>query len=113
MAQALLTERHAKGIAGIVNCYDRIVISGQLQQICYAKGMTKYLYAHGIRIFDYTQFATPLRAEIRQNAEDVAKELVFILGYRLRGGEESYREFGRQVVRFVRFEAEEIERLGD
>lgn len=74
MAQALLTERHAEGIAGIVNCYDRIIISGQLQQICYAKGMTKYLYAHGIRIFDYTQFAEPLRDEIRQNAAAVAKE---------------------------------------
>ncbi len=73
MAQELLTERHAKEIAGVVNCYDRIVISGQLQSICYAKGMTKYLYAHGIRIFDYTQFAEPLRDEIRQNAATVAK----------------------------------------
>ena len=32
-----------------------------LQPLCYAKGMTKYLYTHQIRIFDYTQFAEPMR----------------------------------------------------
>jgi hypothetical protein len=73
MPQALITERYATEIEGILHCYDRMVISGQLQPICYAKGMTKYLYIHGIRIFDYTQFAEPLRDEIRQNAEVMAK----------------------------------------
>lgn len=73
MPQALLTERYAAEIAGVLHCYDRIVISGQLQAICYAKGMTKYLYVHGIRIFDYTQFAEPLRDAIRQHAEAVAE----------------------------------------
>ncbi len=33
----------------------------------------------------------------------VAKELVSILGYRLRGGEESYRAFGRQVQPTLEF----------
>lgn len=73
MAQALITERYETEIRGVLHCYDRIVISGQLQPICYAKGMTKYLYAQGIRIFDYTRFAEPLRDEIRQNAEALAK----------------------------------------
>ena len=50
---------------GVLHCYDRIVISGNLQPLCYANGMTKYLYRHGIRIFDYTQFAEPLRDAIR------------------------------------------------
>jgi hypothetical protein len=73
MPQALITERYAAEIAGVLHCYDRIVISGQLQPICYAKGMTKYLYVHGIRIFDYTQFAEPLRDAIREHAEAVAE----------------------------------------
>ncbi len=74
MATQLLTERYAESIQGVVESYDRIVISGNLQPLCYAKGMTNYLYSHGIRIFDYTQFAEPLRNLIRSNAERVAKE---------------------------------------
>lgn len=72
MPQALITERYAAEIAGVLHCYDRVVISGQLAPICYAKGMTKYLYTQGIRIFDYTQFAESLRDAIRTNAAAVA-----------------------------------------
>ena len=36
--------------------------------------MTKYLYIHQIRIFDYTKFAEPLRDLIRENAQTIAKE---------------------------------------
>ena len=72
MPQALITERYAADIAGVLNCYDRVVISGQLAPICYAKGMTKYLYVQGIRIFDYTKFAEPMRDAIRQNASAIA-----------------------------------------
>lgn len=74
MATQLLTERYSESIAGVVESYDRIVISGNLQPLCYAQGMTKYLYNQGIRIFDYTQFAEPLRNLIRSNAERLAKE---------------------------------------
>ncbi|MFN3979351.1 MAG: MarR family transcriptional regulator, partial [Caldilinea sp.] len=72
MPQSLITQRYAADIAGVLNCYDRIVISGQLAPICYAKGITKYLYVQGIRIFDYTKFAEPLRDAIRQNAAAIA-----------------------------------------
>jgi hypothetical protein len=58
----------------VLACYDRIVISGNLQPLCYAKGMTKYLYRQGIRIFDYTDFAQPLRKQIRANAHAIADE---------------------------------------
>ncbi len=57
-----------------MNCYDRIVITGTLPQFCYAEGMTSYLYAKGIRIFDYTKFAAPFREQIRIHAEAIAKE---------------------------------------
>jgi hypothetical protein len=74
MATELLTERYGEQISGVLACYDRIVISGNLQPLCYAKGMTKYLYSQKMRIFDYMEvFAEPLRELIRTNAETLAK----------------------------------------
>ncbi len=69
----LLSERYANDLDGVLNCYDRIVITGSLQPICYAQGMTHYLYQQGIRIFDYARFAEPLREHIRANAEALAE----------------------------------------
>ncbi len=70
----LLTERHSEEIAGVISCYDRILIQGSLPGLCYAQGMTGYLYAHKIRIFDYPRFAQPLRDQLRENAERLAAE---------------------------------------
>lgn len=70
----LLTERYANKIRGQLSCYDRIVIQGTLPGFCYADGMTQYLYANKIRIFDYPRFAEPLRNELRENAKQIAKE---------------------------------------
>ncbi len=70
----LLTDRYAAQIAGVVSCYDRIVITGTLPGVCYAEGMAAYLRGHGIRLFDYPRFAEPLREEIRQNTERLARE---------------------------------------
>ncbi|MDP2664665.1 MAG: MarR family transcriptional regulator, partial [bacterium] len=69
-----LTQRYASQIAGVLSCYDRIVISGTLPGVCFAEGMSTYLRVHGIRIFDYPRFAEPLREEIRQNAERIARD---------------------------------------
>lgn len=69
----LITDRYAPEIAGVLKCYDRVIIGGYLQPFGYAKRMTKYLYQNQIRIFDYAQgFADPLRAEIRENAQALA-----------------------------------------
>jgi hypothetical protein len=73
MKTELLTAKYANELDGVLSCYDRIVVTGSLSPLCYAKGMTKYLYSQGIRIFDYAQFAEPLRDEIRANAEAVAQ----------------------------------------
>jgi hypothetical protein len=73
MATQLLTEKYAESLDGVLGCFDRIVIMGSLAELCYAKGMTHYLYAHDIRIFDYARFAEPLRDEIRANAEALAQ----------------------------------------
>lgn len=70
----VLTERYAEQISGVLSCFDRVVITGTLPEICYAEAMAKYLTERGIRLFDYTQWAEPLREEIRQHAERLAKE---------------------------------------
>lgn len=54
---ASLVERHAEQIAGVLSCYDRIIIQGTLPGLCHAEGMTSYLYGHHIRIFDYARNA--------------------------------------------------------
>ena len=82
MGIELLTERYEGQIAGVLCCYDRIIMQGTVPNWCYAKGMTNYLYEHQIRIFDYPKWAEPLRDAIRQNMERIAAEnrteIVFI-----------------------------------
>lgn len=69
---ASLLERYATKIKGVLSCFDRIIIQGTLPELCYARGMTRYLNARGIRIFDYATWAEPLRERIRTNAESLA-----------------------------------------
>jgi hypothetical protein len=71
---ASLTERYDERIAGILSCYDRVLITGTIPVICYADGMTRFLYAKGIRIFDYPQFAMTLRDRVRDGAAALAAE---------------------------------------
>lgn len=68
----LLQKRYASKISGMLSCYDRVIIKGTLPTVCYADGMTNYLFSHNIRIFDYAKFAEPLRDKIRLNAEQLA-----------------------------------------
>jgi hypothetical protein len=71
MSQSL-TERYDERIAGMLSCDDRLVITGTLPVVCYAAGMTGYLNADGIRIFDYPQFAMTLRDRVRERAASLA-----------------------------------------
>jgi hypothetical protein len=68
----LLTERYRERLAGVLSCYDRIIVIGTLPGACYAKGMTAFLSARQIRIFDYPGFAEPLRDRIRDRAAELA-----------------------------------------
>jgi hypothetical protein len=52
----------------VLSCYDRIIVTGTLPGACYAKGMTGFLSARQIRIFDYARFAEPLRDRVRDRA---------------------------------------------
>jgi len=70
----LLTERHRSKIAGIISCFDRVIIQGTLACFSYAEGMTKYLYSQKIRVFEYKKFAEALREEIKSSAVKIAQE---------------------------------------
>ena len=73
MAATTLAERYAPNLHGVLSCYDRIIVTGTLPGACYAGGMTSFLYAKGIRIFDYPRFAEPLRDRIRERAQQVCE----------------------------------------
>jgi DNA-binding MarR family transcriptional regulator len=70
----LLTERYQEQIAGVISCYDRIILQGTIPSWCYDGGMTSYLYANNIRIFDYPQLAQDLRTKLEENIRQIAKE---------------------------------------
>ena len=72
METTLLTERYANVLDGVLYCYDRVILTGSLVPLSYARGMAGYLSAHDFRIFDYAQFAQPLRDAIRANAQALA-----------------------------------------
>jgi hypothetical protein len=69
----LLTDRYHERLAGVLSCYDRIIITGTLPGACYARGMTAFLSARQIRIFDYPRFAEPLRDRVRDRAAELAR----------------------------------------
>ena len=70
----LFTEKYSKQISGVLHCYDRVIIQGTVPGICYARGMTNYLYSNKVRIFDYPKFAAPFKDELRNNAEKIASD---------------------------------------
>jgi hypothetical protein len=72
MGIKLVTERLKDKIGGALGCWDRVLIFGTMPKICYAEGMTSYLYAKQVRIFDYAKFAEPFRNQLRENAERLA-----------------------------------------
>lgn len=74
MGIAPLTERYSAQIAGVLSCWDRVLIFGTLPKICFAAGMTSYLNERGVRIFDYPRFAEPFRNQLRENAARLAAE---------------------------------------
>ena len=70
----MLTERYAARIRGVLSCFDRMVIMGTLPDIAHPQAFTRELNRRHVRIFDFTQFTQPLREQIRENAERLAKE---------------------------------------
>lgn len=56
-----------------LSCYDRVVIGGSLVDGCHARAMTSFLYGLGIPIFDFPDWASRFREELRDNAEAIAR----------------------------------------
>ena len=71
MSAVTLTDRYSANLHGVLSCFDRMIVTGTLPGACFAGGMTSFLYAHDIRIFDYPRFAEPLRERIRERAQEV------------------------------------------
>jgi len=68
------TERHADKIAFTLSCYDRIVLTGSLVDVGHAHAMTRFIKRLGIPVFEYPQWASQFREELRAHAEAVARE---------------------------------------
>ncbi|MFA7183818.1 MAG: hypothetical protein WC082_02935 [Victivallales bacterium] len=69
----LITERYENQIAGVLNCFDRIVLTGNLQSFCYSAGMEGYLRHQDIRCFDFpTTLAKPLADKLKTHAKNLA-----------------------------------------
>ena len=69
-----LEERHDDRIAGVLSWYGRVAIAGTLPTVCYAEGMTRFLYANGIQVFKYPDFAMTLRERVRERVASVVAD---------------------------------------
>ena len=70
----LLMDKYADKIYGTITCYDRMIIQGYIPGWSHAEGMTGYLNANNIRIFDFSNFSQPLTEQVRTNAQRIADE---------------------------------------
>jgi hypothetical protein len=68
----LITERYRDQIIGVVSCFDRIVVTGTLPDICHPRAMTSQLSWRDLRIFDYSDFVNPIRNMLHENAKKLA-----------------------------------------
>lgn len=71
--ESILT-RYENEIVGVLSCFDRIIITGTLPVLSNNWSMTRYLFSKEVRIFDYPKFAEPYKNQLRDNAENLAKE---------------------------------------
>lgn len=69
-----IPERCAEQIAGVLSCFDRILIQGILPRLSYSKGITSYFYARELLIKDFAKWAEPLTVRIRENAQRLADQ---------------------------------------
>ena len=70
---SLFLQRYQKKIAGVLGCYDRIVVTGTLLDVSYPAAVQNLLSERGLRCFEIGEFAEPLREAVRENAQAVAE----------------------------------------
>jgi len=79
-------QRYEKKIAGVLGCYDRIVMTGTLLEVAYPAAVQNLLYERGLRCFEIGDFAEPLREAVRENAQAVAEAAGLEIEYLERKG---------------------------
>jgi hypothetical protein len=69
----LITKRFKRNIAGVLNCFDRLVLFGTYKPICYPQAMSWHIHEAGIRLVDYEKkFANPLRLQMIAQIKAIA-----------------------------------------
>ena len=64
----LLPQRYADHIVGTLGCWDRVILTGTLTDVCHAGAVEGWLRRDNIRCFDLKGFAEPLRDAVRDHA---------------------------------------------
>ena len=71
----ILTERFGANIAGVLNCFDRLVLFGTYKPIAYPEAMDWQVYAAGVKRIEYEKkFANPLRLEMKARIKEIAAQ---------------------------------------
>ncbi|HIC85413.1 MAG TPA: hypothetical protein EYP06_03835 [Desulfobacterales bacterium] len=71
----LLTKRFEKNIAGVLKCFDRLVLFGTYQPICYPQAMSWQLHEAGVKLIDYEKrFADKLRLEMVAHIKAISQQ---------------------------------------
>jgi hypothetical protein len=69
----LLTKRFERNIAGVLSCFDRLVLFGTYQPICYPKAMSWQVHTAGVKLIGYEKrFANKLRLEMIDRIKAIA-----------------------------------------
>ncbi|HEY9174675.1 MAG TPA: hypothetical protein VI136_20505 [Verrucomicrobiae bacterium] len=69
-----LVARYAAQIAGQLSCFDRVIITGSLMEVCHPAALERQLHGAGMRCFDLGVFAEPLRDALRDHAVKLVRE---------------------------------------
>jgi hypothetical protein len=69
-----LVSRYASQIAGQLGCFDRVIITGSLLDVCHPAALERQLHAANFRCFDLGLFAEPLRDTLRDHAQTLARD---------------------------------------
>lgn len=67
-----LLQKYDKEIKGTLSCYDRVLLRGTLPRAQYSGAMKSLLYEKGVQLKDITKFTSPLKDELRLNAQRIA-----------------------------------------
>lgn len=66
-------EKHSEVIEGCLSSFDRVVFKGHLKQLCFGKGVEKFLGRKGMLIKDFGKLAERLSKEVCCAAEAMAE----------------------------------------